>query len=436
MDHLGDLEPTQTRSAAAATNSERMPAASPEASPGASRLWRNRDFVTVFLGQGVSNLGDAVTATALPLLVLQLTGSGAAMGVVGMSQLLPTLFLGLPAGALADRWDRRRMLFAVDAGRALLTALIPLALLLHLPAMPVVYAIAAPIGVLATLFWAGYSASVPALAGREHLGRANSYFNAAQSLAWIVGPGVAGILATWIGLGPALALDAMSFVASALSIWLVRRPLRGEQHGPAQHFAHDVREGLTFVATHPALRAAVGLRASASFIAGPFIAAVAFAVTMDRRMAPSVVGFALSTYALGALAGTLLAGRVERLRHGIVMLTANVGRAAALLALALAPGVVPLLSAASAFGLCEGLMRVVYLTSLATLTPDHLLGRAGSFANSLVLGMRSVGMLASGFFLQAKGGAATLVAMGIGLLLVTLAFAALPAMRYAPVAKG
>jgi MFS transporter, ENTS family, enterobactin (siderophore) exporter len=399
------------------------------ATPG---LWRNRDFVTVFLGQGVSNLGDGVTATALPLLVLQLTGSGVAMGVVGMLQLLPNFFLDLPVGALADRWDRRHLLFAVDAGRALLTALIPLALLLRLPVMPVVYAVALPIGALATLFWAGYSASVPLLAGRAHLGRANSYFQAVQSLAWIVGPGAAGLLATWIGPGPALVLDAASFVVSAASIGLVHRPLRDERAGPPRHIVHEMREGLAFVAAHPALRAAVGLRASTSFLAAPLIAAIVFAVTVNWRLAPSVVGFALSAYALGALLGALLGGRVERLHPDVVMLAANAGRAAALLAMALASGVVSLLVAAAAFGLGEGLMRVVYLTLLARLTPDRLMGRVASIANSLVLGMRSVGVLAGGILLQAAGGAATLGAMGGGLLLVSLLFGALPAVHAPP----
>lgn len=436
---MDEVETLGTQAAAVRADGAAADTPAPEPAPAPPGLWRNRDFVTVFLGQGVSNLGDGVTATALPLLVLQLTGSGVAMGVVGMLQLLPNFVLGLPAGALADRWDRRHLLFAVDAGRALLTALVPLALLLRLPVMPVVYAVALPIGALATLFFAAYSAAVPLLAGRAHLARASSYFQAVQSLAWIVGPGVAGLLAAWIGPGPALALDAASFLASAASIWLVCRPLRGdwvERAEPPRHILREMREGLAFVATHPALRAAVGLRASTSFLAAPLIAAIVFAVTVDWRMAASVAGFALSAYALGALLGTLLGGRVERLRPGVVMLAANAGRAAALLMMALASGVVPLLAAAAAFGLGEGLMRVVYLTHLATLAPDRLMGRVASIANALVLGMRSVGALAGGILLQAAGGAAALGAMGGGLLLASLLFGTLPTMRATPAAPS
>ena len=85
-------------------------------------LARNRDFRVLLSSQGVSALGDAVSFTALPLLVLALTGSGLAMGIVGALQTLPDLVFGMVAGALADRHDRKRMMFLADLGRAVLTA--------------------------------------------------------------------------------------------------------------------------------------------------------------------------------------------------------------------------------------------------------------------------------------------------------------------------
>jgi ENTS family enterobactin (siderophore) exporter len=88
-------------------------------------LGRNRDFRVLLSAQGISALGDAVSFTALPLLVLALTGSGLAMGIVGALSMLPDLFIGMIAGAYADRSDRKRMMFLADLGRAALTALIP-----------------------------------------------------------------------------------------------------------------------------------------------------------------------------------------------------------------------------------------------------------------------------------------------------------------------
>ena len=118
-------------------------------------LARNRDFKVLLTSQGVSALGDAVTFTALPLLVLALTGSGLAMGIVGALQTLPDLVFGMVAGALADRTDRRRMMLLADLGRAVLTALIPLSVLLGGPTMVVILLVAAPMSVLRSLFLAG-----------------------------------------------------------------------------------------------------------------------------------------------------------------------------------------------------------------------------------------------------------------------------------------
>ena len=113
------------------------------------------------------------------------------MGIVGALQTIPDLVFGMVAGALADRADRRRMMLLADLGRAVLTALIPLSVLLHGPTMVVVLLVAAPMSVLRSLFLAGYTASVPALVGRSQVARANSIFEAIYSLGYIVGPAIA-----------------------------------------------------------------------------------------------------------------------------------------------------------------------------------------------------------------------------------------------------
>src|SRR5204863_8630147 len=115
-------------------------------------LWSMRDFRVFLTGEAISAIGDAVTLTALPLLVLALTGSGVAMGVVGVLQMLPDFVFGLLAGALADRWDRRRMMLYADVGRAILTALIPLSIFLSIPAMSVILVVTFPISMLRTIF--------------------------------------------------------------------------------------------------------------------------------------------------------------------------------------------------------------------------------------------------------------------------------------------
>src|SRR3954466_1512021 len=146
-------------------------------------LAANRDFKVLIVSQGISALGDAVSFTALPLLVLALTGSGLAMGVVGALQTIPDFFVGMFAGAIADRSDRKKMMFLADLGRAGLTALIPLSVALGGPTMAVILLVASPMAILRSFFLAGYTASIPTLVGRSLVGRANSYFEAIYSTA-------------------------------------------------------------------------------------------------------------------------------------------------------------------------------------------------------------------------------------------------------------
>ncbi len=164
-------------------------------------LGRNHDFRVLLTSQGVSALGDAVSFTALPLLVLALTGSGLWMGVVGALSTLPDLFFGMIAGALADRSDRKRMMFLADLGRAMLTALIPISVVLGGPTLAVILLVTAPMSILRSFFLAGYTASVPILVGRPQLARANSIFEAVYSFGYIIGPAIAGLLAATIGAG-------------------------------------------------------------------------------------------------------------------------------------------------------------------------------------------------------------------------------------------
>jgi MFS family permease len=243
--------------------------------PASAPLGRNRDFQVVLFGQGISSFGDAISNTALPLLVLALTSSGTAMGIVGALSTLPDLLVGLFAGAYADRWDRRRMMFVADAGRAVLTALVPLSILLGGPTMLVVLLVAFPINVLRVLWLAAYTACVPGLVGRDQVARANAIFEAVFNVGWIAGPGLAGVLSAVIGPGPTIALDAASFAISSAALLLIR-PLRPAPRPNAPHILADIREGVRYVARHPTLRAVIVLWSASSVVTAALATALTY----------------------------------------------------------------------------------------------------------------------------------------------------------------
>ena len=274
-------------------------------------LARNRDFRVLLSSQGVSALGDAVSFTALPLLVLALTGSGLAMGVVGALQTLPDLVFGMVAGALADRHDRKRMMFLADLGRAVLTAAIPISVFLGGPTMVVILIVAAPLSTLRALFLAAYTASVPALVGRSQVARANSYFEAVYSIGYIVGPAIAGVLSSTIGPGPTLAIDAVSFGLSGLALAAVRRDLRAPVDRPRASLLTDIREGIDFIVAHPMLRAMIAFWGIVSITTAPLVTALAVYVTRDLGHEDAILGLILTAYGLGTVAGALLTSRAS-----------------------------------------------------------------------------------------------------------------------------
>jgi MFS family permease len=400
-----------------------------------SPLAQNRDFKVMLSSQGVSSLGDAVNFTALPLLVLALTGSGFAMGIVGALQTLPDLVLGMVAGAIADRSDRKRMMFLADLGRAALTALIPLSVALGGPTMAVILIVAAPMSILRAFFLAGYTASVPALVGRSQVGRANSYFEAIYSSGYIIGPAIAGVLASTIGPGPTLAIDAVSFALSGLGLALVRRDLRAPVDRPRERLVTEIREGIDYIVGHPTLRSVILFWGAISILTAPLVTALAVHITRDLHHPPSILGLILASYGVGTVIGALVSARgIGRGQIALVLLGGNIVTGMSLVVVAATDQIPILVGAGFVSGIAQSMVLVTYITLRTVLSPDALLGRIGSTARTISLGLQPVGLLAGGALIDLTSGSTTLAVMGAAVALISLAFALVPGLRHASLA--
>jgi MFS family permease len=395
----------------------------------------NRDFWVILLGQGISSFGDAITNTALPILVLALTGSGLAMGIVGVLSTLPDLVLGLPAGAYADRWDRRRMMFVADLGRAVLTAMIPISVWLGGPTLALILLVTFPMNALRVLWLAAFTAAVPGLVGRGQIARANAVFEAFFNIGWIVGPAIAGLLAVAIGPGPTIAIDAITFAVSAATLLLVRRPLKPEARTEPTHLLADIREGIAYVAGQPTLRAVIAFWATSPVIFAGLTSGLIFYVTVDRGLGADVVGLVLSAFAVGSLGGSLVAARMAFRAVGRVMLVGSLGMGVSLVVIALDVPVVVVAAAAFGAGILNANVLVSYLTLRTQLSPDALLGRVGATARTVSVGLMPIGALVAGALLDAIGGTATMTLMGAATIVAALGFSLLPNVRNACVPR-
>jgi MFS family permease len=392
------------------------------ATPTGRNLLRDRDFLLFASGQSASALGDALSKTALPLLVLTLTGSGLQMGLIAMLSALPMLLLGVPAGAWADRFDRRRMMLWSDAGRTLLVGAVPLAALLGVPVLPVLYAVVVPIGVLYAVFEAACLSCVPALVGRDRLGEANSLLSIGNALGYVAGPALAGLLVAWIGGAGALGVDALTFAVSAATLWSIRRPLQSARKRVPAPMKQQVLEGFRFIAGQRLLRAVLLYWAAITFFTAPIILCATYFVREDLGWSPGALGTVVTVYAVGAIAGAVLAPRFRRASVA-GMCGGTILGGAALLVLGSTDSLPLALTVVLLAGAGESVAAILYTTFRAGHIPDELLGRVMTTAQVAAFGLRPLSVLVAGIALETTSGSVTLAVIAIACIVISLAFA-------------
>jgi predicted MFS family arabinose efflux permease len=322
-----------------------------------------------------------------------------------------------------------------DLGRAGLTALIPISVALGGPTMAVILIVAAPMSILRSFFLAGYTASVPTLVGRSQIGLANSYFEAIYSMGYIVGPAIAGLLAATIGPGPTLAIDAVSFALSGLGLLFVRRELRAPVDHPRQHILTEIREGIDFILANPTLRTVILFWGATSILTAPLVTALAVHVIRDLHQPASILGLILAAYGVGTVAGSLVTARwIGRGGVAAVLLGGNVVMGVALVSMAITIEVPVQVAIALVAGIAQSMVLVVYITLRTAYSPDELLGRIGSTARTISLGLQPVGLLVGGALIDATSGSMTVAIMGLAVAATSLAFAPITAFRRATIA--
>src|SRR5579884_122458 len=224
------------------------------------------DFWKYWTGQTISNLGSSVTLFALPLLVFKITGSALNLGITTAAEFLPYLLFGLILGAWTDRVDRKRMMIAVDVGRALIIASIPAMAIAGLLTVWWIYIVGFVQSTLTICFEAGQFAAIPGLVNQDDLVTANGRIQASYSAAQVIGPLLAGLLVTVMPLAMLMAVDAFSFLVSSFSLALIRASFNTGAKRASASIGRDVIAGLRYVLGHPVLRNISLMMAMVNFI--------------------------------------------------------------------------------------------------------------------------------------------------------------------------
>ena len=216
-------------------------------------LWRNLDYMLLWSGQTVSTIGTEVSTLAFPLLILALTGSPAQAGFAGALRAFPYLIFSLPAGALIDRWDRKRVMILCDIGRALSMASIPVALAFWHVTILQLYLVSLIEGTLFVFFNLAEVACLPRVVEKEQLPAASAQHEVTFGITSLIGPSLGGALYSVARMLPFLA-DAISYGASVGSLFFIRTKFQEERVNAPRNLWVEIREGLIWLWRQPLIR--------------------------------------------------------------------------------------------------------------------------------------------------------------------------------------
>ena len=392
------------------------------------KLWTHPDFLKLWSGESVSEFGSQVTVLALPTVaILVLKATAFQIGLLGALEFLAFPVLGLVAGVYADRWRRRPIMIACDIGRAIALGSIPVAAVLGTLTMTQLYLVAVCTGIFRVFFDVSYQSYLPALIERSDLIEGNSKLQVSESAAQIGGPPLAGFLIQVVGGAQAIAVDAFSFLVSAVAILAIRKPEpepRPSTAAGVSGFLPEMKEGVEVVFRSPYLWRIAGCTATSNLGSNMLFAVFLIFLYRILHLQPGVAGLIFGIGAVGFLAGALITTAVtRRLGLGLTLAVsiclsglANLG-----IPLALYGAPVVVLCVLGFIAFSTGPIYNINQVSLRqAITPDRVQGRMNATMRTIVWGTIPIGSFLGGILGSTLGIVQTIL---IGAAIETLAVA-------------
>jgi MFS family permease len=348
-----------------------------------------RNFRLFFIGQGISQVGNWLTLVAQSLLVLSITRSGVALGLLAACQFGPVLLLGAWAGLIADRSDKRKLLMIVQVGAMAQSFVLATLAFMDQPPLVAIYAVASLGGLAMAFDNPARRAFVVEMVPEESVPNAVGLNSAVMTSSRIVGPALAGLLTVTVGFGWAFVVDGVSYVAVLVALAMMRtaelRPSVVAERAKGQ-----VREGLRYARRAPDLFIPLVMMGVIGALAFNFQVVLPLFVTRTFDGAPSTFTLLLSSMSVGSLVGALVgARRTEVETPHVVVSAAFFGLA--MLALALSP----VLWIAFPLGFLVGVASITFLTTSTAIvqmkSDPSMRGRVLALQAILFLGSTPIG---------------------------------------------
>ncbi len=387
------------------------PAASPPPSDFAATpsLWYNRAFLTLWAGQSVSVFGTQITTFALPWLVLDLTHTAAAVGVLNAVSFLPYLIFSLPAGMIADRWNRRTIMLVCDVARGLIILSVPIAAALGQLTLVQIFVVGALMRLFTVFFDVGYVAALPNLVEKPQLPDANGRIELTRSTAEFSGQPLGGVLVALLTAAGTLALDSLSYVVSVVSLLFIRAPFSAPRLVREEgSFRQRLMAGMQYVFSDPLLRALALAPALGNLATSAFLAVVVFRARDELHFTAFETGLFVGSVAIGqAIAATFVGRLTKRVPTGQLILRAVMFQPFVFLLFTLTGNLIVMIALHLTLGAMVTLLNVPMNSLRQSIIPDHVRGRVLAAIRMLVLSMAPVGAIIGGVIATGFGARAT-----------------------------
>ncbi|HCV4453389.1 TPA: MFS transporter [Staphylococcus aureus] len=368
----------------------------------------NKNFTFYLIGIAFSNIGSAFTTFVFPLMILKLTGSAFQVGIVSALSFIPYAILGLPAGALIDRLNKKTIMKCADIIRLISYLSIPILSFYNMLSIFQIYVVAIISGIGLVFHSISEVSIIPSIVKEEDLASANSYIYATQNVSEFLGPIIGGLLYTYMGYSILIFIDSMTFLLSFFSLILIKietKSIFNQEKLSGKNFLSDVKVGFDYLLSNSTIRVMAVVVSLSNLIISPYYIYIVMFVKEDMNQSSQALGLVLGISSLGALIGSLSASFLLKLFNFgklivIILFLDTIFR----LMLPFSTYIFILIPLLGLTYMPQSILNIAIITLRQKKCSEHMLGRVNSVFKTMVFAFRAIGLFLGGILLENKGG--------------------------------
>ncbi|HDH1166321.1 TPA: MFS transporter [Staphylococcus aureus] len=368
----------------------------------------NKNFTFYLIGIAFSNIGSAFTTFVFPLMILKLTGSAFQVGIVSALSFIPYAILGLPAGALIDRLNKKTIMKCADIIRLISYLSIPVLSFYNMLSIFQIYVVAIISGIGLVFHSISEVSIIPSIVKEEDLASANSYIYATQNVSEFLGPVIGGLLYTYMGYSILIFIDSMTFLLSFFSLILIKietKSIFNQEKLSGKNFLSDVKVGFDYLLSNSTIRVMAVVVSLSNLIISPYYIYIVMFVKEDMNQSSQALGLVLGISSLGALIGSLSASFLLKLFNFgklivIILFLDTIFR----LMLPFSTYIFILIPLLGLTYMTQSILNIAIITLRQKKCSEHMLGRVNSVFKTMVFAFRAIGLFLGGILLENKGG--------------------------------